>query len=86
MKSVIACCAVLTFACCAPAAAAPEWTGALNPVDGYVLRPPAAIPHGRGTHAAAAPLPRPKPVSAPRTTPVAAPNGAVVFPPVAPLE
>jgi hypothetical protein len=44
MKSVIACCAVLTLACCAPAAAAPARTGAETPFDGYILRPPASIP------------------------------------------
>lgn len=84
MKIVIACCAVLTFACCAPAAAAPR--GAFNPFDGHVLRPPASIPQARGARAAAAPLPRPKPVSASPSTRVAAPTGPLVFPPVAPLE
>ncbi|HML15058.1 MAG TPA: hypothetical protein VK456_17260 [Xanthobacteraceae bacterium] len=86
MKTVYACCAVLTFACCAPAASAPARTGAGDPFDGYILRPPAAIPHGHATRAAAAPLPRPKPISAPRATPVAAPSGPIAFPPVAPLE
>jgi hypothetical protein len=81
MRTVIACCAVLTFACCGPAAAAPP--GALTPFDGYTPRPPASIPHGRETRAATAPLPRPKPVSAPRTAP---PSSSLVFPPVAPLE
>jgi len=84
MKTVMACCAVLTFACCGPAVSAQR--NAFNPFDGYILRPPASIPHGRGTRTAAAPLPRPKPVSAPRAAPVAAPTGALVFPPVAPLE
>ena len=85
MRTVIACCAVLTFACCGPAAAAPP-SSALTPFDGYILRPPASIPHGRGTHAAAAPLPRPKPVSAPRAAPAATASGPLVFPPVTPLE
>jgi hypothetical protein len=84
MKSVIAYCAVLTVACCAPAAAAPRT--AFNPFDGYVLRPPASIPPVRGTRAAAAPLPRAKPVSAPPSTPAAAPTSPLVFPPVTPLE
>ena len=84
MKSVIACCAVLMVACGGPAAAAPR--SAFNPFDGYVVRPPAAIPHARGTRAAAAPLPRPKPMNAPPRTTVAAPPGPLVFPPVAPLE
>jgi hypothetical protein len=85
MKTVMACCAVLTFACCSPAAAAPARTSAFNPFDGYIVRPPGAIPHGRGARAATAPLPRPKPVSAPRSAPVAAPRGPL-FPPVATLE
>jgi len=84
MKRVIACCAVLTFACCAPAASAPRI--AFNPFDGNVLRPPAAIPQARGLRADAAPLPRPKPTSRARTLPGAAPTGPLVFPPVAPLE
>jgi hypothetical protein len=84
MKSVIACCAVLTFACSAPAAAAPRT--AFNPFDGHVLRPPAAIPHARGLRADAAPLPRPKPTNRPPTAPAAAPTGPPVFPPVTPLE
>jgi hypothetical protein len=82
MKSVIAYCAVVTLACCAPAASAPPRT-AETPFDGYILRPPASIPHVR---ADATPLPRPKPVSGARTTPVAAPTGPLVFPPVTPLE
>jgi hypothetical protein len=86
MKKVIAFCAVLTFAACGSAASAPARTSAFNPFDGSVLRPPAAIPHGRGMRAAAAPLPRPKPVTAPANTPAAAPAGPLVFPPVAPLE
>jgi hypothetical protein len=84
MKTVMACCAVLTFACCGPVASAPP--GALTPFDGYILRPPASIPHGRGAHSAAAPLPRPKPVSAPRSAPAATASGPIVFPPVTPLE
>ena len=80
MKSVIAYCAVLTFACCAPAMSAPG-----NPFDRNIPRPPGSIPHARGTHVAT-PLPRPKPVTAPRATPVAAPTDPLVFPPVAPLE
>jgi hypothetical protein len=84
MKSVMACCAVLTFACCGPAVSAPR--SAFNPFDGYVLRPPASIPHGRGIRAAMAPLPRPKPVDAPRAAPVAAPSRPIEFPPVTPLE
>jgi hypothetical protein len=84
MRTVIACCAVLTFACCGLAAAAPP--SAFNPFDGYVVRPPASIPHGRAARSAAAPLPRPKPVSAPRSAPVAAPSGPLAFPPVTPLE
>jgi hypothetical protein len=84
MKTVIACCAVLTFAYCGPAASAPP--SAFNPFDGHLLRPPASIPHGRAARAASAPLPRPKPVSAPRTAPVAAPSGPLAFPPVTPLE
>ena len=84
MRTVIACCAVFTFASCGPAAAAPR---AFNPFDGYVVRPPASVPHGRGARAAAAPLPRPKPVSAPRTAPVTWPTtGPLAFPPVTPLE
>jgi hypothetical protein len=84
MKSVLACCAVLTFAACGPAAAAPAHTSAFNPFDRSVVRPPAAIPHGRGTHAA--PLPRPKPVAAPRSAPATPGGGASAFPPVATLE
>jgi hypothetical protein len=91
MKSVFACCAVLAFACWAPATPA----SARSAFDGYILRPPASIPHARGTRAAAAPLPRPKPVaaapaapSAPvaASAPAAASAGPLVFPPVAPLE
>jgi len=82
MKSVIACCAVLAFGCWAPATPA----SARSAFDGYILRPPASIPHARGTRAAAAPLPRPKPVSTARPAPVAASAGPLVFPPVAPLE
>jgi hypothetical protein len=81
MKTVMACCAVLAFACCEPAAAAPP--NAFNPFDSSILRPPASVPHGRGVRAATAPLPRPKPVSAPRTAPA---PGASLFPPVTPLE
>ena len=84
MKTVIACCTVLTFACCAPAGSAPR--GAFNPFDGSILRPPASVPQARGARAAAAPLPRPKPVSEPPHTTAAAPTGAPVFPPVTPLE
>jgi len=83
MKSVLACCAVLTFVCCGPAASAPR--SAFNPFDGYIVRPPVSIPHARGARAAAAPRPRPKPVSAPRSAPGAAPRGPL-FPPVATLE
>jgi hypothetical protein len=86
MKTVIAFCAVLTFAGAAPAASAPVRSGAGSPFDAFVLRPPGSIPHARGTHAATAPLPRPKPVGAPRNAPGAAPAGPLVFPPVAPLE
>ena len=83
MKSVFAYCAVLTFVCCAVVTSAP----ARSAFDGYILRPPASIPHGRGIHAATAPLPRAKPVAAPRAAaPAAAPAGPLVFPPVAPLE
>jgi hypothetical protein len=82
MKSVIACCAVLGFACWAPATPA----SARSAFDGYILRPPASIPHARVTRAATTPLPRPKPVSTPRPAPVAATAGPLVFPPVAPLE
>jgi hypothetical protein len=84
MKSVIACCAVLTFACCGAATSA----SARNLFDGYILRPPASIPHGRGMHAAAAPLPRAKPVTPPRAAPepVAASAAPLAFPPVQPLE
>jgi len=82
MKKVIAFCAVLTFAAFGSATLA----AARNPFDGYILRPPGSIPHGRGTRAAAAPVPRPKPVSAPANPAGATPHGAVVFPPVAPLE
>jgi hypothetical protein len=82
MKSVIACCAVFAFACGAPATPA----SARNAFDGYILRPPASIPHVHGTRAATAPVPRPKPVSAPSPAPVAASAGPLVFPPVAPLE
>jgi hypothetical protein len=84
MKTVFACCAVLTFACCGAATSA----SARNPFDGYILRPPASIPHGPGVRAAAAPLPRAKPVTAPHAAPVPAPasDGPLVFPPVAPLE
>ena len=84
MRTVTACCAVLAFACCGPAAAAPP--SAFNPFDGHILRPPVSIPHGRGARAAAAPLPRPKPVTAPRTAPAATASGPLVFPPVTPLE
>jgi hypothetical protein len=86
MKSVIACCAILTFAFCAPAISAPARSNLGNPFDGYILRPPASIPHARGVRAAAAPLPRAKPVAAPRATPAAASAGPLVFPPVTPLE
>jgi len=79
MKSVIACCAVFTLACGVPASARSAF-------DGYILRPPASIPNAHGTRAAAAPLPRPKPVSPSRPAPVAASAGPLVFPPVAPLE
>lgn len=79
MRTVMACCAVLTFACCGP-------PGAFNPFDGHILRPRASIPQGRGARAAAAPLPRPKPVTAPRTAPAATASGPLVFPPVTPLE
>ena len=91
MKSVIACCAVFAFACSAPATPA----SARSAFDGYILRPPASIPHARGVRAATAPLPRPKPVaaapaapSAPvaASAPAAASAGPLVFPPVAPLE
>jgi hypothetical protein len=84
MKSVIACCAVLIFACCGAATSA----SARNLFDGYILRPPASIPHGRGIHAAAAPLPRAKPLTAAHAEPVpaAASAGPLVFPPVQPLE
>jgi hypothetical protein len=85
MRTVIACCAVLTFAYCGPALSAPP-SSALTPFDGYIMRPPASVPHGRGVRAAAAPLPRPKPVSAPRPAPAAPPSGSLVFPPVTPLE
>jgi len=84
MKVVFACCAVLTFAYGTPAAAAPGRSSAATPYDGFILRPPAAIP--RGARAAAAPLPRPKPVSTPRAVPAAPAGGSPVFPPVAPLE
>ena len=88
MKSVFACCAVLTFACCPPTLSAPARSNLGNPFDGYILRPPASIPHGRGVRADAAPLPRAKPVTAPRAAPVpaAASAGPLSFPPVAPLE
>ena len=82
MKSVIACCAVFAFACCGATTSA----SARNPFDGYILRPPASIPHARGVHAAAAPVPRPKPASTTQQAPVAASAGPLVFPPVAPLE
>jgi hypothetical protein len=85
MKSVIACCAVFAFAYSLPATPA----SARSAFDGYVLRPPASIPHVHGIRAATAPLPRPKPVSTPSTptpAPVAASAGPLVFPPVAPLE
>jgi len=82
MKSVIACCAVLTFTCCAPATSA----SARNAFDGYIIRPPASIPHARGVRADAAPVPRAKPVAAPRPAPAAVSAGPLVFPPVAPLE
>jgi len=82
MKSVIACCAVFAFAYGTPATP----VSARSAFDGYILRPPASIPHPHGTHAAAAPLPRPKPASAARPAPVAASAGPLVFPPVAPLE
>jgi hypothetical protein len=84
MKIVIAYCAVVTLACCAPAASAPPRT-AETPFDGFILRPPASIPHAGATRADAAPLPRPRPTSGARTTP-AAPTGPLVFPPVQPLE
>jgi hypothetical protein len=82
MKSVIACCAVFAFACCAPAAPA----SARSAFDGYILRPPASIPNAHGTRAAAAPLPRAKPVTAPHVAPATASAGPLVFPPVQPLE
>jgi hypothetical protein len=83
MKSVIACCAVFAFACCAPATPA----SARNAFDGYILRPPASIPNAHGIRAAAAPLPRPKPVTAQHApVPAAASTGPLVFPPVGPLE
>jgi len=85
MKTVIAYCAVVTLACCGPAASAPPRT-AETPFDGYIRRPPASIPHARATRADAAPLPRPKPLSTQRTMPGTAPTGPLVFPPVAPLE
>ena len=84
MKTVMACCAVLTLACCGPAVSAPR--SALNPFDGHVVRPPASIPQARGLRAAATPLPRPRPVSVPRNAPVAPHASASVFPPVTPLE
>jgi hypothetical protein len=83
MRIAMACCAVLAFAC-GPAASAPP--SAFSPFDGHILRPPASIPHGRTARAAAAPLPRPKPVTAPRTAPAATASGPLVFPPVTPLE
>ena len=86
MKTMFAYCAVLTFACCAPAMSAPAHTSSGNPFDGYVQRPPASIPHAHGVHAAAAPLPRSKPTSTARPAPVAASAGPLVFPPVTPLE
>jgi hypothetical protein len=86
MKTVFACCAVLTFACCTPAMSAPARTSSGNPFDGYILRPPASIPHARGIRAAAAPFPRAKPVTAPRAAPAASSAGALSFPPVQPLE
>jgi hypothetical protein len=86
MKTVFASFAVLTFACSAPAMSAPARTSLGNPFDGYILRPPASIPHARGVHAAVAPLPRAKPVAAARAAPVAASVGPLVFPPVTPLE
>jgi len=88
MKSVIACCAVLTFTCCAPAISAPGRSNLGDPFGGYILRPPASIPYGRGMRAAAAPFPRAKPVTAPRAAPVpaAASAGPLSFPPVQPLE
>ena len=84
MKIVFACCAFLTFACCGAATSA----SARNPFDGYILRPPASIPQGRGIHAAAAPLPRAKPVTTPHAAPMPATvsAGPLVFPPVQPLE
>ena len=82
MKSVIACCAVFTFAFWAPATPA----SARSFFDGYVLRPPVSIPHARGMHAATAPLPRAKPVTAPHVAPPTASAGALLFPPVQPLE
>ncbi|HEV2957158.1 MAG TPA: hypothetical protein VGX95_13655 [Xanthobacteraceae bacterium] len=86
MKIVFAYCAVVTLACCAPTAAAPARTGTGSPFDGFILRPPASIPHARATRVDATPLPRPKPVSTPRTIPGATPTGPLVFPPVTPLE
>lgn len=86
MKSVIAYCAVVSLACCAPAASAPPRSGLETLFGGYILRPPGSIPHARGTRADAAPVPRAKPVSPPRTAPAAAPTGPLSFPPVAPLE
>ena len=86
MKNVFAYCAVLTFVCCAPAMSAPGRSNLGNRFDGYVIRPPASIPHGRGIHAAAAPFPRAKPVAAPGPAPAAASTGPLAFPPVAPLE
>jgi hypothetical protein len=82
MKSVIACCAVFAFACWAPATPA----SARSFFDGTILRPPASIPHGRGLHAAAAPLPRAKPLTSPHVAPATASAGPLVFPPVQPLE
>jgi hypothetical protein len=87
MKTVVAFCAVLVCLGCGSAFAAPARTNAPTPFDEFVPRPPGSIPHVRSTRAAAmAPLPRPKPVGAPRSAPAAVPGGPVVFPPVTPLE
>jgi len=86
MSKVIAFCAALTFAACGTALPAHARAKFANPFDSSILRPPASIPHTRGTTAAAAPLPRPKPVSARQIAPVAAPSAGPVFPPVTPLE
>jgi hypothetical protein len=87
MRTVLVFCAILTFAASVPTASARMRLA--NPFDGAIVRPPASIPHVRG---AAAPLPRPKPVSVPQTAaaaqspPAHPPAGGPVFPPVAPLE